>query len=131
MDIRELVSSANMSSRPGYYSGRGATLSDLNSDILNRIADLIEKHYGKPAHDSYVKMVWEMPSLSATAFLNNLYALERANWDLSKAEIANDGNSFEHEGEAWGMLAEVMSQMGGNKKYDATNFIRETFRRVS
>lgn len=87
MDIRQLVMESTnnqMSARPGYYSGRGATTSDLNSDLLNKIADGIKKEYGDQAHDSFVKMVWDTPSLSATAFLTNLYALHSAGWDLRK-----------------------------------------------
>ena len=133
MDIRELVMASTnnqMSARPGYYSGRGATLSDLNSKLLNQIADAIKKEYGDSAHDNYVKMVWAMPSLSATAFLTNLYALERAGWDLSKAHIANDGNYIESHAEAFGLLAEVLSHSSSSRS-DQTESIRNGFRKVS
>lgn len=133
MEIRELVmtsTNGRMSARPGYYSGRGATASDLDSKILNQIADAIKKHYGENAHENYVRMVWSMPSLSATAFLNNLYALERANWDLSRAEITNDGKSFESEREAWGLLAEVLSQANSHSRFDQTESIRSGFRKL-
>lgn len=130
MHISDLVRNAGMSARPGYYSGRGATSSDLNSKILNDIASLIEKHYGKQAHDNYVKMVWGMSELSATAFLNNLYALERASWKLTEAKITNDGQSFESEGEALGLLAEVFSQSYGRTRPNQTESIRHGFRKV-
>ncbi len=133
MDIRELVmvsTNNQMSARPGYYSGRGATTSDLNSKFLNQIADAIKKEYGDQAHDNYVKMVWEMPSLSATAFLNNLYGLERAGWDLAKAHLSNDGNSFESEGEAWGLMLEVLAH-SKTDRFDQTESIRNGFRKAS
>ena len=130
MDARELVESVRMSARPGYYSGRGATTSDLNDKLLNNIADLIKEHFGDQAHDNYVKMVWDMPSLSATAFLNNLYALERAKWNLSMTEITNNGTTFESEGEALGSVLEVLSQMHGHTRPDQTESIRRGFRKV-
>lgn len=130
MDIRQLVMESTnnqMSARPGYYSGRGATTSDLNSDLLNKIADGIKKEYGDQAHDSFVKMVWDTPSLSATAFLTNLYALHSAGWDLAKVTLPNDGNYIENHSEAFGLMAEVMSRSGSTRS-DATEFIRRGFR---
>lgn len=133
MSIQKLVmvSTHNqLDASPGYYSGRGATLSDLNSEMLNQIADGIKKEHGDQAHDNYVKMVWGMPSLSATAFLNNLFSLERAGWDISKASLKNNGNSFESEGEALGLLGNVLSQMR-TKQTDQTELIRKDFRKMN
>ncbi|HYE67596.1 MAG TPA: hypothetical protein VEA58_03235 [Anaerovoracaceae bacterium] len=131
MDLKTIVTNAGMSDRPGFYSGRGATTTDLNSVILNKIADQIQEHFGQSAHDSYVEMVWSMPSMSATAFLNNLYSLGRADWDLAKAEISNNGATFESEGEAFGLIMETMSQLKGNQKIDESEQIKSGFRRLT
>lgn len=128
MDIRLIVSESGMSSRPGFYSGRGATMSDLNSKILNKIADLIKKHYGEDAHQAFIKMVWEIKILSASAFLVNLYALERAGWKLSKITITNKDSYFENEGEAMGLLLATLTRKDTDSTGD-TDTIRNGFRK--
>lgn len=127
MSIQEIVQNAGMSARPGYYSGRGATLSDLHYHILEKIADDIEKNYGPEAMKSFVQMVWQMKSLSATSFLLNLFALEQANWDLSNIKLNGSDNYFESEGEAWGLVASVLARRGPS--FDHTEEIRNGFRR--
>jgi len=132
MDIRELVmvsTNGQMSARPGCYSGRGATTSDLNANMLNQIADAIKKEYGDQAHNSYVKMVWEMPSLSATAFLTNLYRLAGSGWDLSKVSITSKDDNFENHSEALGFLMETLAHAGSDRP-NQTESIRNGFRKV-
>ncbi|MDD4412863.1 MAG: hypothetical protein PHR00_04435 [Patescibacteria group bacterium] len=127
MDIQEIVENANMSARPGYYSGRGATLSDLNDAILNKIAKSIKENYGDKAFDSFVSMVWDMKVLSATAFLNNLYTLESVDWDLSQFSLTNSDKHFENEGEAIELVATVFSR--SSKDNDSTDFFTDLIRK--
>jgi hypothetical protein len=132
MDIRELIMSTGMSARPGAYAGRGVSYSDLNADILNKIADLIRKHYGDKAHDNYVKMVWQIDSLTATAFLNNLYTLERHDWDLPAIEINNRNDIIESHDECFGLIAATIATGSRSKESDkfASDGIRNGFRKV-
>jgi len=125
MNIQEIIRNAGMSERPGYYSGRGATLSDLDSTILNKIAKSIKESYGNEAFNNFVSMVWNMKVLSATAFLNNLYALERANWNLSEISLTDSDAYFENEGEAMGLLASVLSRSSEESGF--TKSIRDGF----
>jgi hypothetical protein len=128
MKIKEIIQNAGMSVRPGYYSGRGATLANLHYNILEKIADDIQRTYGVEAMKSFVQMVWQMKVLSATAFLLNLFKLEKADWDLSKIELTDSDNYFESEGEAWGLLASVLGG-GGRPGFDHTEEIRNGFRK--
>jgi hypothetical protein len=133
MDIRQFVcfwTGNQMASSPGHYSGRRATTSDLNIDLLNKIADGIKKDYGVSAHDSFVKMVWSMPSLAATAFLSNLYELEAANWDLSNALLSNDKNFVESQTEAEGAVLQTIFNLKFDQP-DQTEYIRRNFRKAA
>ena len=53
--LKDIIRNSNMSTRPEYYSGRGAILCDLNSDILQKIYLGIEKEFGKKAAKNYAK----------------------------------------------------------------------------
>ena len=130
MNIKDLVRAAKMVPEPGYYAGRGATISDLNSEMLNTFADLIKKEHGDKAHDNFVKMVWGMKSLSATAFLENLFSLEKAGWQINEANLEERHYSFSSEGEALGLVAEMLSVFAGHEKSDDTDSIRRGFRMV-
>lgn len=78
--LKDILRESGMSTRPEYYSGRGATRSDLDSSILGRIYDGILKEYGKRPANYYVKMVADIKVLSATTFLQELYMLFNNNW---------------------------------------------------
>lgn len=83
MTAREIVheyTKNRMSARPEYYSGRGATLSDLDSKLLEMIYQGILKEIGQNAAKELIKMVEDLDVLSATHFLNSLYALEARSW---------------------------------------------------
>jgi hypothetical protein len=73
-----------MSTRPEYYSGRGATFSDLNEEILFKIHKDLQKEFGNNAGIGFVKMVNGIKILSATAFLNGLYELFYNNWEYNE-----------------------------------------------
>jgi len=80
--LKEIIRSVpSMSTCPEYFSGRGATLTDLNSEILEKIYQGIEKEFGEKAASNYVKMVDGIKVLSATTFLQELYLLESRGWE--------------------------------------------------
>jgi hypothetical protein len=78
--LKNIIRNNNMSTRPEYYSGRGAILGDLNGNILEGIHKGIEKEFGVKAAKNFVKMVADIKVLSATTFLEELYNLFNSNW---------------------------------------------------
>jgi hypothetical protein len=82
--LKEIIRNNQMSSRPEYYSGRGAILCDLNGKILEGIYQGILKEYGLKAAKNYVKMVADIKVLSATTFLEELYMLFESGWKYTK-----------------------------------------------
>ncbi len=78
--LKDIIRNNGMSTRPEYYSGRGATISDLNDKILFGIHRDLKKEFGDDAASGFVKMVDGIKVLSATAFLNGLYDLFHNNW---------------------------------------------------
>lgn len=128
MDIKEIVRSAGMSTHPSQYICRGARLSDLNSQKLETIALAIEQNYGSQALDSFIMMVWQMEVLSATAFLINLFALEKSAWNLSEIKLTNSDQEISTETEAFVKMA---SGFSGEGNCDDTYLIRHDFRKSS
>lgn len=78
--LKKIIRSTRMSTSPEFYSGRGATLMDLNSSILEMIYQGINSEYGEEAANNYVKMVKDIEVMSATIFLEELYNLKNCNW---------------------------------------------------
>lgn len=135
MNIREIITSAGMSARPAYYSGRGPHRGDLNLEKLNTIADGIQKHYGIAAHDNFAEMVWAMQSLSATAFLDRVYALEAHGWDLAKIKDRPEKHTaIDSDEVAYSTVIEAVKNLGHKstpkiKRCKITEDIRFGFRR--
>jgi len=92
--LKNIISNNRMSTRPEYYSGRGATRSDLDSGILEGIYKGINEKFGKKAADNYVKMVADIKVLSATTFLQELYLLQYNDWKYTKKKKHADGISI-------------------------------------
>ena len=69
---------------PLIYAGRGATLSNLNSNILEGLFKDIKGEYGNKAAKNFVKMVARIKVLSATTFLTELYKLHDNDWILKR-----------------------------------------------
>lgn len=78
--LKDIIRNNRMSTRPEYYSGRGATTSDLNEQILFGIHKDLKNEFGEDAGNGFVKMIDGIKVLSATAFLNGLYELYYNNW---------------------------------------------------
>src|SRR3989338_1536022 len=133
ISAREISQEAGMSARPEFYSGRGAISCDLNSKQLETIYGLIKNHYGEKASEGFVKMVSEIPVLSATDFLISLYFLEGNNWEYNKYRVKSDAvggisvdknkdGSYNMEGGMFGLMA-ALSSNGRNE----TEYIRRDF----
>ncbi len=65
-----------MSTRPAFYSGRGATTADLSESKLEKVWTAIKTHRGDEAAEAFVKMVESIKVLSATDFLLALESLD-------------------------------------------------------
>lgn len=131
IDARTIVIRANMSPRPEYYSGRGATLSDLNGEILENIYQGIKKEYGKKASESFVNMVKDIPVASATDFLLNLYRLESNNWKWNEKMLGSEKGVYvdgpnDNVKFAVGM-ATIAGIFGGSMDRDDTTSIKNYF----
>jgi hypothetical protein len=122
----------SMSARPEFYSGRGATTSDLNSQHLEDIHANILKLHGPKAAAQFVKMVADIPVLSATDFLIALQNLDRSGWKWTSRkrptnkgiEVVNNGNAGDYVSNL-GTIASVLGGMGRHS--DQTESIRYPF----
>lgn len=108
----------NMSARPGFTSGRGAILDDLDSKRLDFIYDKILENIGESAAIHFVEMVQDLRVASCTGFLNRLYELANNNWKHVKKEefYKTSDKHYENEGEALGTFLSSF----GNRDRDQT-----------
>lgn len=108
-----------MSDRPEFYSGRGATTSDLTSEKLERIHAAIKTNVNEAASDAFIKMVIAIPSLSATDFLLTLARLERHSWMWNKKLLGSEEGRYATDfASALGTVAETLS---GRRQDDTVN----------
>ncbi len=82
--LKEIIRNNRMSTRPEYYSGRGAILCDLDGKILEGIYQGILKEFGEKPASNFVKMVADIKVISATTFLQELYELFHRDWKFKK-----------------------------------------------
>jgi hypothetical protein len=129
--LGQIVVDAGMHRRPEYYSGRGAITSDLNSPILEKIYQGIEKQYGKKSANQYVKMVAKIPKLSATDFLLSLSKLESNNWKLKGLNLGRERGVYvdgptDKAKFAVGLFT-IAGVFSGGSERDETDFIKGQF----
>lgn len=131
IDARQIVMEAGMSTRPEFYSGRGAISCDLNDKHLEKIYQIIKKEYGNDTAKQYAQMVADIPKLSATDFLITLYRLEGNEWEWDKRILGNERGAYV-DGEtdeakmAVGM-ATIFGALTGDSERDETDYIRGEF----
>jgi len=127
LSASEIVREAGMSARPGFYSGRGATNSDVNDKIWEKVYQVINNFHGEDAANQYAQMVADISKLSATDFLLTLYRLESNDWEWDKKLSGSEKGIYpDSEGSAWGTIGEVLC--GGHER-DETYNIRGQFLR--
>lgn len=108
-----IVHSTGMSGRPEFYSGRGVRTGDLNGTKLKRIYAQITHYYGADAGEQFVRMIADVPVLSATDFLLSLYRLEASDQKWSKTCLGEEKGSYAgHPAEAFATIVSVLSRMG-------------------
>ncbi len=119
--------------RASYYSGRGATLTDLNYKILHHIHAEIKKEHGEDAAKAMVKMVESMTNCNATDFISNCYQLEANGyqWKVKKArkngvDVAKNSDGSHNMASALGTMAGLMFDSGRDETPQIRNqFLRE------
>lgn len=120
-----IIRESGMCNDPSYYSGRGAIIGDLNSEILEKVYQGIKSEHGESAAKAYEKLVAAIPKLSATDFLVSLYGLQANGWKFSKRILSkNKGIYAGNLGSALGTIASVA---GGMYERDETGEIRAPF----
>ncbi len=127
--IKNILLKNNMCTRPEYYSGRGATTTDLTDKILFSIHADIKKEFGEEAAKAFVQMVANMKIMSATAFIEELYALYCSDWKLEKpigasgiAVPKKENGEYDVEMGMFGMVEAMFSS-----DRDQSNEIRDHF----
>jgi hypothetical protein len=127
-DAKEILNRSGINPRPEYYSGRGATLSDLNDKMLERVFENINNFHGKDAGKAFVNMVSDIVVLSATDFIKCFFKLENNNWKWNKSflpQVEKRGIEVTDHASAFGTVLSVLSR--GNHSDDtfsiAYNFL--------
>jgi len=126
--LKNIIRNNKMSARPEYYSGRGATISDLNEQILFGIHRDLKNEFGEVAGIGFVKMVNGIKVLSATSFLNGLYELFNNNWEYNERQpdsIAIPKNKDGNYDSTIGMISVMESLFSCGR--DDTNQIKCRF----
>jgi hypothetical protein len=119
LDVDDICRHAKIVPDPSYYSGRGATTSDLNDSILQRAHDIIRLRLGDDAAAAYVRMVASLPVASATGFLRGLYDLSASNWHWPESKPGHDDIYAGNEGSGLATIVAVMSRPRGGEERDA------------
>lgn len=132
-NLKNIIRNAGMSTRPEYYSGRGATRSDLDEDILEKIFKGIEAKFGALPAENFVKMIDDIKVLSATTFLQELYNLYYSNWKYTKKKKHSSGvavgKNADGEYDLASGLIGMMGAMSGMNDRDDTQRIKGWFLR--
>lgn len=131
MRASQIVREAGMVNRPEYFCDRGATSSDLNDQILERVYVVINREYGEDVSRQFVQMVADIPVLSATDFLNTLYGFESHGWSWDK-NLASKGGVDVGPDDGEGsreMICKcvVVNVLSGSHRGDETGQIRGHF----
>ncbi len=117
-----------MSTRPAFYSGRGATSSDLSSEKLFRVNTAIRNNRGEDASKAFVAMIAAIPVLSATDFLIALSALEQNDWKWDVRLLGSQNGVYATDRDE--ALATVLTVAAGRREqHDETVSIRAAFLR--
>ena len=124
---REIVRLAGMCPEPSYYSGRGARRSDLSGERLIAIHKKIKEEIGESQAKEFVTMVRKISCLSATNFLNALFALEANEWVYYQCEESNIDLGPDGPGRMAVGLGSLAGAMFFSGNRDETDLIKNDF----
>ena len=133
--LKEIIRNNNMSTRPEFYSGRGAITCDLNGKMLEGIYQGILKEFGETAAKNFVKMVADIKVISATTFLEELYMLCGNDWKYKNKRKShqasgisvpkNENGEYDDKSMFSGMLGIFAAMSNGGR--DETPMIKSYF----
>jgi hypothetical protein len=115
------VQRAGLHPCPDYYADSGASTAHLNGQVLEDIRAQIRTHVGGAAAENYVRMVEDIPYLSAEAFLTMLYTLEFSSWKWEKSLLLS------HREFSSRSSSSIMSTSGAAHQRDETQYIKAQF----
>ena len=132
MEMSIILEKCSLSRHSSSYSGRGATLSDLNGQILTNIHNVIKVQHGLPAAAAFVDMVESMEEMNATDFIENCFLLERSGYNWKMENVRKIGFNIPKDGDGrhnFGVLVGTAMAMMNRDKRDDTAEIRNDFLR--
>ncbi len=129
-DLYEIIDKVRpgMSRRPEFTSGRGASVSDLDSDRLLQIQRGIKEKFGDDAAKALVVLVQNIKVMACTTFLKELYNLFYNDWKIKKSKNFKAVSDVSFSDEI-GAFCTVMGKL--NKQNDDTQEIKSHFLRVN
>lgn len=92
--LKDIIRNNRMSTRPEFYSGRGAITCDLDGSMLEGIYQDIKKEFGEEPAKNFVKMVNDIKVISATTFLEELYMLCGNGWNYKKKRKSHQASGI-------------------------------------
>lgn len=121
-----------ISARPEFYSGRGATISDLNSGHLEILYNGILKEFDEEAAKRFAIFVATFPKMAMTPFLNAFFAFinngcEYEQRPISPAENIEIAKNEDGEYDMTHGLIGLYAHLGGGSERDDTPQIRGEF----
>lgn len=123
----KIVHEVGMSARPEFYSARGARRSDLSGEKLIAIHKIIKEKLGERQAKEFVTMIKKISCLSATNFLNSLFALEANDWVYKKGEESDIDLGHDGSGRLAIGIASLGEVMFPSSHGDETSLIRNSF----
>ena len=123
-NFEKIIYQSGLSARPGYYSGRGQSEGDLNSNNLEKIHDGLLNSFGAAPASNFVSLVAGVQELSATNFLRALEEFEFAGfvWNPQKhprqacfcqIDSAHHDMEFDSYGEGVGAFLQAIGRERG------------------
>lgn len=132
--LKEILRKNRMSTRPEFYSGRGVNYGDLNEEILIGIYYDVQKTFGKRASEGFVDLMRGIKTLSATAFLEDLYSLFYSDWKYCPEHGSNGIAVHKNENGEYNLasgMASMFSALNNKPEVNerATECMRASFLR--
>jgi len=100
--LGEILQDVWLSSNPGYYDWRNIGYGDICAEYLKKISDGIAENFGQKEQEVFHQMVFDLPTLKATYFLNMLYRLQmnaEKDWWRWKKHVVNH-----YAADLWGKI---------------------------
>lgn len=91
--IGDVLRMSDLSDNPGYYAGRPIEFSDITAEKLLAVSQNIKKHIGKEEQKVFNQMVFDLPTLRGSIFIEYTIRLQligiEDGWWWDKERILN------------------------------------------